>query len=213
MALVRSPLVLLLALALALMTWPGLGAIDASLSQQDIEHALAIARGSEAERARFHSHYRFPVNDATVAQMEVITEFRRLVITAEDRLRQGDWMFTQGTRAAEAAVRQWHGQVAIVAQLRFNPLNTYVTVPPFDVIVGDAPAEGAVVPLAAHTTPQYSLPFPVLGKKDVTASSLVGAVIETAFAASAIGQTARRVSVLMDGKELTRTTIDFASIE
>jgi hypothetical protein len=207
-----SPLVLPLALALALMT-PRLVAIDVSLSQQDIEHALVLARSSEAERTRFHGHYRFPVNDATVAQLEVITEFRRLVSTAEDRLRRGDWMFAQGTRAAEAAVQQWHGQLAIVGQFRFNPLNTYVTVPSFDIIVGDPLAEGVVTPLAAHTTPQYSQPFPALGKKGVTTRSLVGAVLETAFEASAIGQMARRVSVLRDGKELTRTTIDFASIE
>jgi hypothetical protein len=47
----------------------------------------------------------------------------------------------------------------------------------------------------------------------VTTSSLVGAVLETDFQASAIGQTRRRVSVLMEGKELARTTIDFASFE
>jgi hypothetical protein len=199
--------------ALALVIFARVGALDVSFGPQDIERALTVARGSEVERARFHSRYRFTVNDPTVAQLEVITEFRRVVSAGEDRLRRGDWMFTQGTRAAEAAVRPWHGQLAIVAQLRFNPLNTYVTVPSLDIMVGDPLADGAVAPLAAHTTPQYSLPFPVLGKKGVTTSSLVGAVLETDFAASAIGQTARRVSVLIEGKELTRTTIDFASIE
>ena len=207
------PLVLSLACALALGTLPGLGALEISLSRQGIERALAIARGSEAERARFHGRYRFAVNDPTVAQVEVITEFRRVVIAGEDRLRKGDWMFTQGTRAAEAAVQQWHEQVAIVAQLRFNPLNTYVTVPSLDIMVGDPLSEETVTPLAAHTTPQFSLPFPVAGKRGVTTSSLVGAVLETDFQASAIGQTKRRVSVLMEGKELARTTVDFASIE
>jgi len=213
MALMGYPLVVSLALALALGTFARLCALDVSLSQQDIERALASARSSEAERARFHSRYRFPLNDATVPQVEVITEFRRVVIAGEDRLRQGDWMFTQGTRAAEAAVRTWRGQLAIVAQLRFNPLNTYVSIPSLDIMLGDPLAEGALAPLAAHTTPQYSPPFPVVGKKDVMTSSLVGAVVETDFPASAIGQTKRRVSVLMEGKELTRTTIDFASIE
>jgi hypothetical protein len=209
----RASPTLPLAFALALVTAARPGALDVSVGPQDIERALAIARGSEVERARFHSRYRFPLTDATVAQLEVITEFRRVAIAGEDRLRQGDWMFTQGTRAAEAAVRPWHGQLAIVAHLRFNPLNTYVTVPSLDIMVGDSLAEGAVAPLAAHTTPQYSLPFPALGRKGVMTSSLVGAVLETDFAASAIGQTARRVSVLIEGKELTRTTIDFGSIE
>ena len=207
------PLVLPLACALALGALARLGALDVSLSQQDIERALAIARSPEAERARFHSRYRFAVNETTVTQVEVITEFRRVVIAGEDRLLKGDWMFTQGTRAAEAAVRPWHEQLAIVAQLRFNPLNTYVTVPKLDIMVGDSLSEEVVTPLAAHTTPQFSLPFPVVGKRGVTTSSLVGAVLETDFPASAIGQTKRRVSVLMEGKELARTTIDFASIE
>ena len=141
------------------------GAIDVTLSQPDIERALAIARSTEAERARFHSRYRLPVSDATVAQVEAMTEFRRVVIAGEDRLRQGDWMFTQGTRAAEAAVRTWHGQITMVAQLRFNPLNTYVTVPVLDIMVGDPLAEGVVTPLKAHTTPQYFTSVPVPGKR------------------------------------------------
>jgi hypothetical protein len=207
------PLVLPLACALALGTLPALGALDVSLSLPDIERALAIARSSEAERARFHGRYRFALNDPTVTQVEVITEFRRVVIVGEDRLRRGDWMFTQGTRAAEAAVQEWHEQVAIAAQLRFNPLNTYVTIPSLDIMVSDSLSEEAVAPLAAHTTPQFSLPFPVAGKRGATTSSLVGAVLETDFQASAIGQTKRRVSVLMEGKELARTTIDFAAIE
>ena len=215
MVLMGFPLVVPLAFALALVTLPRPGALDVTLGQQDIERALAIARSSEAERARFHGRYRLPVSDSTVIHVEAITEFRRVVIAGEDRLRQGDWMFTQGTRAAEAAVRTWHGQVAMVAQLRFNPLNTYVTVPVLDIMLGDPLADGIVTPLTSHTTPQYSLPFPVPvpGKKGVTTGSLVGALLETAFEASAIGQTTRRVSVLMDGKELARTTVDFASIE
>ena len=213
MVLMGYPLLLPLACALALGALPRLGALDVSLSQQDIERALAIARSPEAERGRFHSRYRFAVNDATVPQVEVITEFRRVVIAGEDRLLKGDWMFTQGTRAAETAVRPWHEQLAIVAQLRFNPMNTYVTVPRLDIMVGDSLLEGVVAPLAAHTTPRFSLPFPVAGKRGVTTSSLVGAVLETDFQASAIGQTKRLVSVLMEGNELARTTIDFASIE
>ena len=199
----RSPRVLPLALALALVTVPRLGALDVALSQQDIERALAIARGSEAERARFHSHYLFSLNDATVTQLEVITEFRRFAITAEDRLHRGDWMFTQGTRAAERALAPRRGQTTIVAQLRFNPLNTYISVPVFEIRLG-AP------PLDTRTTPQYAPPIP--GQRN-TATSLVGAVLETDFAAAAIGQMARPVSVMLDGKALARVTVDFAHIE
>ena len=199
----RLRYVLPLALALALAPLPRLRALDVSLSQEDIERALAIARGSQAERARFHSRYVFPANDATVTQVEVISEFRRFVITAEDRLQHGDWMFAQGTRAAERALASRRGQLTIVARLRFNPLNTYISVPAFEISLG-------VSPLDARTTGQYVPPIP--GQKNTT-TSIVGALLETDFAAASIGQTARPVSVLLHGKELTRVTVDFAHIE
>jgi len=199
----RSPRVLPLALALALVTVPRLGALDVALSQGDIERALAMARGSEAERSRFHSRYLFSTNDATVAQLEVITEFRRFVITAEERLRQGDWMFTQGTRAAERALAARRGQMTIVTRLRFNPLNVYISVPAFELSLG-------VPPLDTRTTPQYAPPMP--GQKNTTAS-LAGALLETDFAAAAVGQMARSVSVRLNGKELTWVTVDFAHID
>ena len=143
------------------------------------------------------------MNDATVTQLEVITEFRRFVITAEDRLRHGDWMFAQGTHAAERALAPRRGQITIVARLRFNPLNTYISVPAFEISLG-------VPPLDTRTTPQYAPPIP--GRKN-TATSLVGALLEVDFAAAALGEMARPVSVLLDGKELTRVTVDFAHIE
>ena len=199
----RLRYVLPLALALTLAPVPRLRALDVALSQEDIERALAIARGSQAERARFHSRYLFATNDATVTQLEVTTEFRRFVVTAEDRLQHGDWMFAQGTRAAERALAPRRGQMTIVARLRFNPLNTYISVPAFEISLG-------VPSLDSRTTAQYAPPIP--SQKD-TATSLVGALLETDFAAASIGQTARPVSVLLNGKELTRVTVDFAHIE
>ena len=199
----RFPRVLSLALAIALVAVPRLGALDVALSQEDIERALAMARGSEAERTRFHSRYLFSINDATVTQLEVITEFRRFVITAEERLRQGDWMFAQGTRAAETLLAPRRGQMTIVARLRFNPLNVYVSVPAFEISLG-------VQPLDTRTTAQYAPPMS--GQKNTT-TSLVGALLETDFAAAAVGQMARPVSVRLNDKELARAMIDFAHIE
>ena len=192
-----------LALALALAPIPRLGALDVALSQEDIERALAVARGSEAERARFHRRYVFSANDATVTQLEVITEFRRFVITAEDRLQHGDWMFTRGTRAAERALAPQRGRMTIAARLRFNPLNTYISVPAFEISLG-------VPSLDTRTTEQYASPMP--GQRNATTPP-AGALLETDFASASIGQMARPVSVLLNGKELTRVTVDFAHIE
>ena len=195
---------LALGLIFSLATPRGACALDVTIGQQDIERALAIARTREAERARFHSRYLLPVNDATGTQLEIISEFRRFVITAEDRLRRGDWMFTQGTRAAELALAPERGRTTIVAHLRFNPLNTYVAVPASEVVVL------GVTPLETRTTPQYAALFP--GQKN-TAAALIGALVEADFSAASLGQTTRSIQVTLDGKKLAGLTVDFARIE
>ena len=199
----RSPHGLLLAAALSLVASAGASALDVAVGHQEIERALAIARASEAERARFHSRYVFPVNDVTVTQLEIVSEFRRFVIAGEDRLRRGDWMFTQGTRAAEQALASWRGLTTVVARLRFHPLNTYLAVPTFELTVG-------VTPVAIRTTPQYAALFP--GQKN-TAAALIGALLEADFSAASLGQTTRSIQVMLDGKKLTGLTVDFARIE
>jgi hypothetical protein len=93
--------------------------------------------------------------------------------------------------------------MTIVARIRFNPLNAYISVPAFELSLG-------VPPLDTRTTPQYTPPM--AGQKNTTAS-LVGALLETDFAAAAVGQMARPVGVRLNGKELTRVTVDFAHIE
>lgn len=200
---VRSRRVLSLALAFALAAVPRLGALDVTLSQGDIERALAIARSSEAERARFHNRYLFPLKDVSVTQLEVITEFRRFVMTAEDRLRQGDWMFAQGTGAVERVLAPRRGQMTVLARIRFNPLNAYVTVPAYEISL-------SVPPLDTRTMAQHASPMP--GQKETT-TSLVGALLEADFEAASIGQMARPVAVRLNDKELVRVTVDFARID
>jgi len=41
----------------------------------------------------------------------------------------------------------------------------------------------------------------------------MGATLQMDFDASSVGQTERPVSVFLDGRELTRVTIDFATLE
>src|SRR5204863_1182557 len=91
------------------------------MTQAGLEQALSIGRAPEAERARFHRSYVVAINDPTVEQIEIQTEFRRAVLFAEDRIRWGDHLF--GVRQAEAALASWHGKLTIVARLRFHPMN------------------------------------------------------------------------------------------
>ena len=183
-----------------------LGAITVSLTNQDIERALKLGRGTEEQRARFHARYVVPLQGSVAQHIEVITEFRRYVLKTEERARFGDWMFAQGTRAAQEALRPSRGRVSIVAQLQFNPLNTYTSVPPFVLVVGGSPQ---IEPIEGHITPLRSLPI----QRNREFTYLVGATLQLDFDAASLGQTERPVSVILDGREVARVTIDFATLE
>ena len=186
-------------------------ALVAALGSTEIERAQQMARGRDTERAQFHRQYLFDLPDATVTQIEVITEFRRMVMITEDHLRLGDAMFSRSVRAGEAALAPTRGILTLRAQLRFHPLNTYAAVPAFQLAVGMPAPDAPLSSLDTQVTGQYSLPFKLPNGK--TASTLTGAVLQADVPASRIGQTARPVGVVLDGRELARTTIDFSRID
>ena len=105
-------------------------ALVATMGGAEIERAQQVARSRESEREQFHRRYVFDLKGDTVIQIEVITEFRRLVLTTEEHLRLGDQMFSRGVREAEAAMAPTRGLVTFRSKLRFHPLNTYADVPP-----------------------------------------------------------------------------------
>src|SRR5262245_56365925 len=180
-----------------------------SMSGTDIERALALARARDSERQQFHSRYLFNINDPAVTQIEVVTEFRRLVLIAEDHVLHGDFMFTRGVRAGEQALAPTRGKLTLRAQIRFNPLNTFASLPDYAFAVGIP--SGALVAVDTHATPQYSSPFK--NRQGKTVSTLFGETIESDVASSDIGQTQRPVAVTLDGKEVARIAVDFSRLE
>jgi len=184
-----------LAMVLALV-WP--------MTQAETERALSIGRAFDEERARFHKPYVLAVNDPTVEQIEVVTEFRRVVLFAEEQIRRGDHMFS--VRQVEAAMRPWHGKVTFVARLRFHPMNTFMSVPPYDITIGDPP----VASLEVRRTANYGF---VSNKKQAAPAPLTGAVVESDFDAADIGQAVRPFRVVLQGKEVIRTSVDFATLQ
>jgi hypothetical protein len=185
-------------------------ALIVTLGQGDIERAQQIARGSEAERARFHGQYFFMPGDATFTELEVTTEFRRAVLLTEDHLRRGDWLFSQSVRSAEQALQPTRGLVSFRARVRFNPLNAYVTVPPYMLGIGGDSATGRLLPIETQTTPQYSASFK---SQAGTGTALLGAILTADLMAAALGQSARPVGVLLDGREIGRVTVDFRQLD
>lgn len=199
--------VVLVALGLAA---PPVGAVIEQPTDSDFAKALNLAGSGESIRAQFHTPYIVPFKDATVEQLEIITELRRLVLAAEEQLQAGNWMlgrggFDQKGRTLRDLLKPLSGQVSIRARLRFHPHNSYVVLPPFDILVGEPTLVAEQTMRTAHVTPASGD-----GK---TRDFIYGATIETSFEARSINDRALPVRLVSEGKELARAVVDFSRID
>ena len=196
---------LLTALTMAILLQGDVRAIATALSEKDIDRALKLAQAPEQKRVLFHAPYIVRVNNAVVEHIEVVTEFRRCVLTAEEQLRMGNWLFVHSLRDAQEKLRGWHQRVSLVARLRFHPQNSLSTIPPY--VIEVVPY---VEPLTIARTPITAL---VSGRAGDFNAPLMGATIETVFDAAAIGQSRRPVTVWLPSREVARVSIDFTRLE
>ena len=180
-------------------------ALIVSLDRGDVRRALDLAQWphTDQDRTRFHARYiarvsSAPVNQTSVDTIETITEFRRMVLIAEEHARMND-TFARGGRIQEAeqALQRYRGRVSVVARLKFGPLVTGV--PPVDVGFADPSAPR---PLDVRRAPIYALD-----------GTLVGADIEAIFSSVSIGQTTHTVTVRLHDVELARAAIDFGNLD
>lgn len=197
------------AVALLLAQAP-LTALIEALTDRDIAYALNIANGSEASRALFHAAYTIAIDDPTVEHLEAITEFRRFVLSAEEQSKEGNWMMARGGfdakgRTLKDLLRAVGGQVSIRARLRFHPQNNYVTLPAFDILLG----EPTLLAINAIRTPHVAPATGEPGARDV----ITGATIEVFYNAPTIGDRMLPVRLRFEGKELARANVDFARVE
>jgi len=189
-------------------------ALRVTLTPQDIERAYSIANGSEAVRARFHEPYILPVSDDTVERLEIVTEYRRFVLAAEEQLRLGNWSVARGSRSLGGRgiaddLQPWQGEVSLIAKLRFNPLNTYESVPEYEIRLGDA------VPIKLTRTPTLALSS-APGRRGTGLQShqaILGATLEAVFEAAAIGQRSQAIRLTLQGEMVKEVTADFARLE
>jgi hypothetical protein len=185
-------------------------ALVLSMSGTETERALALARARDSERQQFHRPYVIDLPGPVVSQIEVVTEFRRLVIIAEEHVLRGDWMFTRSVRAAGEALASTRGKITLKAQVRFSPMNSFIESPPYGMAIG-AGASAPLEPVVSQLTPQFSVPFKMRDGR--TLSSLIGATLEASVATPRIGQGAWIIAVTLDGKEIARTTVDFSHLD
>lgn len=180
-------------------------AIRIDISAQDVERALVVARSRDVERAKFHAPYITQVDTPFVERAELVSEFRRVVLLAEDRASKGDRYFGYSITRAHDAVKVWRRRVSVIAHVRFHPQNNYISVPPVDIsLEGDRDALIGVLhqPVLSLGTARKDETLPILG-----------ATVEGVFDADALGQQRRTFVVSLDGKELGRVTFDLAALE
>jgi hypothetical protein len=179
--------------------------LDLDVTPQDIERALATARGSDRERATFHAPYIVKVNDPFLESVEVVSEYRRMVLLAEDRLRKGDRDFSYSLKRAQQALGPWHRRVSVIARLRFHPQNNYVDVPPADIVLIGAEAAR----IGVLREPILSLPSGNPGER----LAVLGGVVEGSFDATSVGQGMREAVVTLDGKQLGSVKFDLGLLQ
>lgn len=189
-----------------------IAAVNVSMTQSDTQRALRLAGGTDSARAQLHAPYIIPIRDSVIQEIQILTEFRRTVLAAEDARSRGDWAVAQGARSLTGhgvadVVNPWRGKVTITATLQLDPLHTYVSIPRCEVMLAGAPV---VSSLDRRTSPRSSLPY---AGRSGTTTSLVGALLEADFDAGAVAQTSRAVVVICEGKDVARTAIDFSRLE
>jgi hypothetical protein len=187
----------------------GVAAIDGRLTQDEMVRALTLARWptSDADRARFHARYVVAVKAATVQyysaeSVEVVTEFRRLELIAEDHARVNDMFGRGGFQDVEAAIAPWHDLVTIVVRLQFAPNGFITGVPSLDIRLDGSntltPADDV------HTTGVYG-----------PNSTLIGGIVEAVFDARQVGQATRTIIISSQDPAvaLARVPINFQDLE
>jgi len=195
---------------------PFAGAAQLTLDRRAIEEAIFIGQSRiEVNRTRFHAPYRVTVARPPVDWIDVITPFHRVELAAEGDARGGSGKF--GQREAMALLAETPGQIDLVIEMSFHPLNTFVGMPLYQVFItgpsgtripsrqiGRFPRFG---PRADSHGPALPTPngTPVLG----SGQPILGGTILAAFDGALLNTAGRQELVVLDGTtELARATLD-----
>jgi hypothetical protein len=154
----------------------------------------AVNLGRTHDRAMyeaFNAGYRLtPSGDVDSA--EVITEFRRAVMIVRQHADSGEYSFNENGLAAELA--PYRGLVTIVAQVRLNPLNTYVKPPSYDMYVRTGASTKPVAPSAFKREAVYP---PGMGPPG---SPLIGVRLEATFSRADVATAPEPYVVVTDDR-------------
>lgn len=193
---------------LSLLVSPPVAApIQVGLDRPAVADALRTGRSTApAELDRFHDSYRIPVDDPVVRQVEIVSEFRRLVQLTEERerLRDATW---DVARAADAA-RGFRGLIELAVFLQFSPQNTYRTMPAYSLAIYRRGGAGAILPIDSRTRQAY-----IGGQPAPPGTPILSGSVTATFDAGAVDPSGQYlVAILLDGREVRRVPVDLGSV-
>jgi len=185
------------------------GPFATNIDAVTIERAIALGRSTDtAARQRFHDAYVVRLNDSLLDSLEIVTEFRRVVLATEDRARAGDigW----GARQAADMLQPWRNKVTLILHVTFPPNNAYRSMPRFDIVLyGRAGAAGRIEPLDLLATPRY-----VSDQPAPPGTPILSGLVQATFAARELNPRAAYLGgIIFEGREVRRVEIDFGDVE
>ena len=110
-------------------------AVDLTLDLQSVTAAVLFGQSrADTDRRRFHEPYRLVLRAGEIDLLDIVTPYRRVVLAAEDHAAIGDRQW--GQRQALALLDGAPQQIDLHIELTFHPLNVYVGVPDYRVVLG-----------------------------------------------------------------------------
>jgi hypothetical protein len=195
-------------------------AVQMTLDDRAITEAISIGQSRvDRERVRFHQQYRLTVRRLPVDWIDVITPFHRIVLAAEAKARAGNRLFAQ--REALAALKEAPGQITLVLELTFHPLNNFIGVPDYEIALVGAKGERIQPdrvdryprsqPRVDTLTPELPIPgaAPVFGRGE----PVLGGTLVVPFTASKLNPVGRYTALITEkGTELARVAADLGGL-
>lgn len=197
------------------------GAIDDQISDPAIRQAIAVARQSDPVLSAFHARYTVSFGDPIFDRVEVITEYRRAVMTAEERLKVDTlWDVSR----AKPALAPFRGLVSFILWIKFPPQNDLL-LPPFRPLPNyelilypkGIPPPPAKPEILRVTSASETMLFLAGGGNVLVAppgSAASGVRIEGVVPSSSLDLRGRCVvGMLLDGKEQRQTAFNLSQLQ
>lgn len=192
--------------------------VEQALDLRLIDEAMSIGHSRiQSVRDRFHQPYRIPSVSPPIDYIDVVTPFRRIVLGAEERARTGGRL---QQREAFALLEEHSTQIELRVEATFHPLNTFVGVPAYDVLLR-ADTDGLPIdPVRIDLVPRFGARLegmpagsPAAGMTASPSLPLLGGTLAATFSTDGLDLTGGyEVVVSEDGNELTRARIDLGAM-